>query len=275
MELVDLITEEMCSVSMSAKSKDDALIEISQFLKNSPKTEHLSTDEIIKSLRNRESLGSTGFGDGIAIPHSKMKNIDEFVVALMISKKGVDFDSLDGKKSHIFFVVLAPASKPEQHIKLLAAISRVVKSKSVRKELIASNTPTALYETFVMQLEPNRIVKKKSAKQQKLVVVVLYESEFLDDILEYFLELGISGSTVIDSVGMGGILTKVPLFASFIDFLGSNKNYSKTILSIINEDLLETVVEGIEDIIGDLDKRSGAMVFSIDVSFAKGSMENL
>ena len=237
--------------------------------------ENLSTEKLITALRERESLGSTGFGDGIAIPHCKLDEIDDFAAAIMISKKGVDFDSIDGKKANIFFVIIAPSSKPDIHIKILASISRVVKNKNVRRDLIASNSSIALYETFVMQLAPNKITQKKSAKLQKLVVVVLYEADFLDDILEYFLEIGISGSTVIDSIGMGGILTKVPLFASFIDFLGSNKNYSKTILSIVDEDMLETVVSGIEDIIGDLDKRSGAILFSLDVSFSKGSMENL
>ncbi len=275
MDLVDLITEDMCSIDIKAKRKDDAIIEMAQFIKKSPKLEHVPTDKILKALRDREELGSTGFGDGVAIPHCKMDEVDEFVAGIMISKKGVDFDSLDGKKAFIFFVVIAPSSKPNEHIKLLASISRVVKHKNVRKEMISAESITQLYETFLMQLEPNRIVKKKEIKKQKLLVVILYESYYLDDILEYFIEIGITGSTVIDSVGMGGILTKVPLFASFIDFLGSNKNYSKTILSVIDEDALKTVVEGIEDILGDLEKRSGAMIFTLDITFAKGSMENL
>ncbi len=275
MELTELIKEDLCSVSLSAKRKDDAIIEIAQFIKKAPELDHLSTDKLITALRDRESLGSTGFGDGIAIPHCKLKEMKDFVVAIMISKKGADFYSLDGKKAHIFFVVIAPDNQPDVHIKLLASISRVVKHKTVRKDLIGAGSPTALYETFMMQLAPNRVSKKSEAKKQKLLVVILYEENFLDDILEYFIEIGITGSTVIDSIGMGGILTKVPLFASFIDFLGSNKNYSKTILSIINEDTLNTAVNGIEDIMGDLDKRSGAMIFSIDISFSKGSMEYL
>jgi nitrogen PTS system EIIA component len=275
LDLVDLITEDMCSIELSSKRKDDSIIEMAQFIKKSSKLDQLPTNKIIKALRDREELGSTGFGDGIAIPHCKMDEVDDFVAGIMISKKGVDFDSLDGKKAHIFFIVIAPYSKPNEHIKLLAAISRVVKHKNVRREMINADSTTQLYETFLMQLEPNRISRKKDIKKQKLLFVILYESYYLDDILEYFIEIGITGSTVIDSVGMGGILTKVPLFASFIDFLGSNKNYSKTILSIIDEEALNTVVEGIEDILGDLDKRSGAMIFTLDITYAKGSMENL
>ena len=97
MELVDIITEDMCSVSLSAKRKDDVLIEIAQFIKKSPVLENLSTEKLITALRERESLGSTGFGDGIAIPHCKLDEIDDFAAAIMISKKGVDFDSIDGK----------------------------------------------------------------------------------------------------------------------------------------------------------------------------------
>ncbi len=274
MEIADLIREDLCCVEMMSKNKDDAIIEMAQFIKKSPKLDNIPTKTIIDALREREDLGSTGFGDSLAIPHSKLDNIDDFVVALMISKKGIDFDSVDGKKVHIFFVIIAPADKPNFYIKLLASISRAIKHKTVKKEMIKSTSATQLYETFLMHTEPNKIVKKEDSKNLKLLVLILYANDYLDDILQYFIEIGITGSTVIDSVGMGGILTKVPLFASFIDFLGSNKNYSKTILSVVEEDVVETVVEGVEDLLGDLDKRSGAMIFTLDVGFAKGSMEN-
>lgn len=275
MDLNDIISENMCSVTLNAKRKDDALIEMAQFVKNHPVLENLPTETIISSLREREKLGSTGFGDGIAIPHCKLGNIDDFAGAIMISKKGVDFDALDGKKTHIFFIIIAPANKPDIHIKLLASISRMVKQKHVRNELIASNNPAILYENFMMQIDPDKAKKKELSKNKKLVFIILYESYYLDDILEYLIELGITGSTVIDSIGMGGILTKVPLFASFIDFLGSNKNYSKTILAVIEENLLEKIITGVEDIMGNLDKRSGVMVFALDITFAKGTMEYL
>ena len=104
-------------------------------------------------------------------------------------------------------------------------------------------------------------------------MIILYEQKFLEDIMELFLELGVKGSTVIDSQGMGGILTKVPLFADFINFLGENKNYSKTIFAIIGESELHTIIRGVEDILGDLDKRGGASIIALDIHFAKGTME--
>jgi hypothetical protein len=72
---------------------------------------------------------------------------------------------------------------------------------------------------------------------------------------------------------MGGILTKVPLFADFINFLGENKNYSKTIFAIISESELHTIIRGVEDLLGDLDKHGGASIISLDIHFVKGSME--
>jgi len=104
-------------------------------------------------------------------------------------------------------------------------------------------------------------------------MIVLYEQKYLEDIMELFLELGVKGSTVIDSQGMGGILTKVPLFADFINFLGENKNYSKTIFAIIRESELHTIIRGVEDLLGDLDKRGGASIIALDVHFVKGTME--
>lgn len=91
---------------------------------------------LVKVLLDREALGSTGIGQGVGIPHGKSANVKELVAAFGISKKGVDFNALDGEPVHIFFLLLAPEDSAGPHLKALARISRLLKDKYVRENLI-------------------------------------------------------------------------------------------------------------------------------------------
>lgn len=272
MKIYEKLTKECCKVNLFSKKKEDVLKELVSLLKNSPVLDKINTQTILNSLWEREKLGSTGLGKGIAIPHCKIEGLADFVLAVATSEKGVQFEALDNKKVRIFFLMVGPTDKPNDHLKLLSSVSLMLRDEKNKIELLKAHTPEALYETIVMACS-EKIRKPVPAEKQKLLIIILYEKRFLEDILELFIELGIKGSTVIDSIGMGGILTKVPLFADFINFLGQHKNYSKTILALVSESELSTVVREVEGLLGDLDKRGGAALIALDISFAKGTME--
>ena len=92
-------------------------------------------EEIVKILMAREALGSTGIGQGVGIPHGKSPHIKSLVAAFGLSKSGVDFESLDGEPTHIFFLLLAPEDSAGPHLKALARISRLLKDKYIREML--------------------------------------------------------------------------------------------------------------------------------------------
>jgi hypothetical protein len=104
-------------------------------------------------------------------------------------------------------------------------------------------------------------------------MIVLYEKRFLDDILELFLERGIRGVNVMESTGIKDQLSTIPLFSDFLNFLGERSDVSKTIMTVVPESEVREIVQGIEDIMGDFDKHTGAMVMALDLFFIKGSME--
>ena len=88
----------------------------------------------------REALGSTGIGQGIGIPHGKTASVKSLVAAFGLSKKGIDFESLDGEPAYIFFLLLAPEESAGPHLKALARISRLLKDKYVRDMLRQAET---------------------------------------------------------------------------------------------------------------------------------------
>ncbi len=271
MDIVDYFDEEACSLSLKSRKKDKCLRELSEIM---AKSVNVSADILEQALKNREKQGSTAFENGIAIPHARLENVDKFTIGIALSKRGVDFKSLDNKRTNIFFVIVGPADKPREFLRLLAQISLIAKNASVRRELMRAQSTLSLKETFLENL-PGGLQSKKPKGKKKLLTIVLYEIKFLDDISELFLELGINGASVTDSAGIGGVLSHVPLFADFLNFLGNHSEQSKTITTIVDENKIPAIVNGLEGIMGDLDAHSGAMVYVTDVSFSKGSFETV
>ena len=137
--------------NMIAKTKAEALEElVNTLIKGGLK---LDSVKVIEVLQQREKLGSTGIGDGLAIPHGKISSLNEIVVAFGRSKKGVDFDSLDGKPVYIFFLLLAPENSVGQHLKVLAKISKMLKIVGFRQKLIETESKKDLYKMIIEQNE--------------------------------------------------------------------------------------------------------------------------
>ena len=133
-KLSELISPDAVVADMTAADKDAALVELTEALISSGCMQ--DRDEVLRILQERENLGSTGIGDGVAIPHGKLKDLDRLVMSFGRSRKGVDFDSMDGKPAHLFFLLIAPEESVGIHLKTLARISKLLKDQGVRKKLL-------------------------------------------------------------------------------------------------------------------------------------------
>ena len=142
--MMDFLHEKAVSVDIKATKKSDVIKELVDLLSQTHPLKQ--NDKLIKTLMNRESLGSTGIGQGIGIPHAKSDIVQELIGVLGISKAGVDFDSLDGEPTHIFILLVAPEDAAGPHLKALAKISRMLKDKFIRDSLIAAKDPKAVID---------------------------------------------------------------------------------------------------------------------------------
>jgi len=271
MDIIEILNEKACTVSLGAKTKNECLLELARLVSFAEPS--YDTSELYDAFQAREEQGSTGFEKGIAIPHARLKNIQKFTVGIAVSKKGIDFQSIDGKKSQLFFALVGPEDQPRLFLQLLAHISLVTKQAATRKELLAAGSPLVLKEIFLENI-PGGLVKKPEGSQ-KLLTLVLYETQYLDEIGQLLLEHNVRGANVINSTGIRGVLSRVPLFADFLNFLGEYKGESKTITMIVAENQIPGIVEGLEEIVGDLNAHSGAAVYVTDLTFSRGSLETL
>jgi len=137
MQVIDFLSKKAIVPDIKAAKKEDVMKELVDALINAGEIEKRYRNKLIEALLNRESLGSTAIGQGIAIPHAKSECVDKLVAAFGISKKGVDFDSLDGELAYIFFLLVAPQDSAGPHLKALARISRLLKDKYFRDTLRA------------------------------------------------------------------------------------------------------------------------------------------
>lgn len=139
MKIVDYLKEDCIITNLKSRDKEGTLRELIKLLEKNGYFKN--GEKILETVMEREKLGSTGIGQGIAIPHAKTDQINDIVCALGISQNGVDFDSLDGEPVYIIFLVLAPTKSIGQHLKTLAKIARLLKDKVFRNSLRNAKTP--------------------------------------------------------------------------------------------------------------------------------------
>ena len=133
MKIMEFLNKKAVTASLKSADKEGVVRELVDLLAKAEEIK--SKDELVKAILTRESLGSTGIGQGIGIPHAKSQNVKNLVAAFGLSQRGVNFDSLDGEPVYIFFLLIAPEESAGPHLKALARISRMLKDKYFRELL--------------------------------------------------------------------------------------------------------------------------------------------
>ncbi len=146
MKITEMLKKEFVLEELRAKNKREALAELAGvFTKGKIRFDSAA---MLHVLLEREKLGSTGIGDGIAIPHGKLAGLEEMVVAFGRSREGIDFESVDGRPVQLFFLLVAPENSAGRHLKALAKISRMLKDRAFRKRLLNAGMQDDLFRVI-------------------------------------------------------------------------------------------------------------------------------
>lgn len=144
MKLLEFLQRGRIVPRLEARDKLGVLSELSEVLVSTGVV--ASARDAVHVLLEREKLGSTGIGEGIAIPHGKIRELKEVVAVFGRSPDGVDFDSMDGAPVQLFFLLMAPENSASTHLKALARISRLLKDRGFREELLQADSQEALFQ---------------------------------------------------------------------------------------------------------------------------------
>ena len=135
MKIVEVLDKEAILIELKSDDKKGVLEEL---VTPAARIAGVNHEEVMQVLLERERLGSTGIGGGVGIPHGKLKNLKSLLLGFGLSRKGVDFESMDGKPTHIFFLLVTPENSTGLHLKLLARISRILKNDLLKEKLLAA-----------------------------------------------------------------------------------------------------------------------------------------
>jgi PTS system nitrogen regulatory IIA component len=144
MKISEILNKNLLIPNLQSKNKKGVLEELAGVLVAQGKLPDL--EKVVEVLLDREKLGSTGIGDGIAIPHGKIRDLGEVVASFGRSREGVEFESIDQKPTHLFFLLVAPENSAGIHLKALARISRLLKDPNFRKRLMEAENEEGLFQ---------------------------------------------------------------------------------------------------------------------------------
>lgn len=281
MQVGSFLSEELCEVHISATTKKEVLRYSAERLASHPATKGLSAEMLFRELQKRERQTSTGFGNEVAIPHARINGMTEFIAFVMTSKQGVPFHATDGLPVKLFFVLVGPEERVRDHIKILAVLSRTLCKEGIKEQLLDQDEAPGLYKQVEGEIQEHiaTIAPADSAARtthekgdSALILINVYEEDYLQQVLESLLEYGITGATIIDSAGMGRFLSEAPLFGNFIGFMRQNRYHSKTIIATANSNTVESLFNEIEQNIGEDKKYEIVSLFALPLHSMRGSM---
>lgn len=137
MKILDVLHKDAILTNLQSRDKIGILNEL---VAPAARITGIDHNEMVQVLMERERLGSTGIGGGIGIPHGKLKHLDQLVLGFGLSRQGVDFESMDGRPTHLFFLLITPEHSTDLHLKLLARVSRLLKKDALREQMLKATS---------------------------------------------------------------------------------------------------------------------------------------
>ena len=157
MKFSDFINTKAICAELKAQTKEEVIEELVQSLLDSGQIQADQREDIVASIMKREELGSTGIGRGVAVPHTKHPSVEQLVGTVGVSVNGVDFDSLDGERVQLFFLLISPPERPGDHLRALENISRQLRDDTFCRFLKQSRSPADI-EQLLQESDDNQFV---------------------------------------------------------------------------------------------------------------------
>ncbi len=260
---------ECIDLQADVSDKQELLALVAKIATRAKPLQDIGEKSILDALAKREKLRSTGLANGIAIPHCSFEHLEEFVIGVITTKKPIDFTALDEKPSQIFIFLIGPTDMRNEHVRLLAAISKAVREKSVRTIILESTTPQAIVEIFNTHISAPDLAE--TGKQKSQLTVYIQKEEYFDEILEAVSSEADGSVAVIETENANQYLYHMPLFAAF--WSDRSKNFSRVLIAVIDRESVNSVLRRIRTITNDIDHNRGVMVTVHDLSFTLGSLD--
>lgn len=269
MSLTRLLDQNLIAIEPALNDKDAVLAAVAELATKHPALKNVKKEAILESLKAREELGTTGFGKGIAIPHCRISGIDDFILGVVTLPNKVDFAALDEQPVSLAVFLIAPEEQCNKHIRLLSAISQVLRIPGAVDDITAQNSPELIRESFLKYADDD--ISERTHESKNLFHLVVTDEDIFHEILPLFSALQGSIEFVLDAKSANDYVTKVPLFAGLLndDFL----TFRRVIVATVEKRMTNETIRRIESITGSLDNSADVMLIVQDVVFASGNID--
>ena len=269
MELSRILKLECIEQVDKKYNKNEILHHISELAANSINNKKISASKIEKKFWEREKLGSTAIAPEIAIPHCRLKNLDNFIMGIITSKNGIKFDSIDNKPTKVIIFILAPEGASTEMIRLLAGISQYLRSKDNISKILNAPTPEAIRQTFLNHTKVND--EPKQLKSHMLINVIIQDENIFDPILEIFTESENTNLVLLDAENAAEYLYHMPLFSSFLE--NSKEKYCRLISATVETGIADQICKQLDLIINNQPQHSGLLYYTQHIARLNGALQ--
>jgi len=270
MDILNIVKRECIDIDRSISNKAECLQKVAKLAKHSAVLENISEEEILTALQRREEMGSTGFENGIAIPHCRLKEVKEFVVGIITIPDGVNFDAIDGKLSNIIMFIVAPQSKTNEHVRMLSTISNILRIKDACKEMLSASSSVALLESFLRYNRDEVDISKTG--ERNLFHITVTNDDLFQNILQVVTSIEPASLSIVEAKQASEYLAKLPIFAGFWNDIESASN--KIIIAQIDKALTNETIRRIEDVTGNLDECTEVSVSVQEIFYSAGRLQS-
>jgi len=268
MKLLDTLVIESIQPSLKSRSKDELFEEMASLLKQNPALAKVDEATVLKALNERERTATTGVGKEVGIPHGKIMGLAQIVGAIGVTRRGIEYGSVDGLPVRFVVAMVAPPEQSQEYLRTLAKVARLLSDPSFTETLVTASAPSDIYSR-IEQME-GAAARVESTGEKQLLIFELIDGDYFDVVVEYFTEVGGTSATVLDARNVEGFLTKVPLFQDFSRVFSEGQEYGHVFLMVIDKGAIDRFVEGLEEIVGDLEEEGRGIAIAIDIAYTRG-----
>ncbi|MDT8389856.1 MAG: PTS sugar transporter subunit IIA [Lentisphaeria bacterium] len=269
MQLRDSLKPECIETGQVFESKDAALAAIARIAKRCPDLAAVSEEELLSALREREKAGSTGVGDGVALPHCRLSKVTSFVVGMVTLKEPLEFRSADDRPVRLLAFIIAPAEMSESHVVLLSQLSQVLVGKHAVDKLVSAVDPTGLYR-HIMAATSGGTVTAKENWPASLFQISLTNEDLLYELLPIFSAVPGCQAMVTDALKSTSFLKHMPLFSSF--WTSRSNDELKIITAVVPKKMTNEVIRQVDQATGGIADRDDALLIVQDLFFCSGNL---
>ena len=273
MKLIDAVITESIEINLRARTKEDLFTEMVALLKRNPALEGIEESTVLKALNEREKTATTGVGREVGIPHGKIMGLPSIAAAIGVSKRGIEYGSVDGLPVRFIVAMVAPPEESRDYLRILAKVARLLSDPSFTESLVTASSPDKIHDTIRMMEAASTAVT--TTEEQRMLLFELRDPDYFDAVVEYFTEIGGTSATVLDARNVEGFLTKVPLFSDFARVLTEGQTFGHIFLLAIDRGAVERFVAGLEEIVGDFAEEGRGIVVTFPIDYVKGMPSKL